>query len=73
MEIDNNLNKMANFFKFFLRILEKLQKKKVCIVFLHWGNEMIFSSRCSNNNFMLEKRFYVKYLSSFDQNTAKSP
>ena len=28
MATDYNLNKMAKFFKFFLRILEKLQKKK---------------------------------------------
>ena len=31
------------------------------------------SFRCSRNNFMLEKMFYVKYLSSFGQNTEESP
>ena len=36
-------------------------------------NPLIFSFRCSNSNFMIENRFFVKNLSSLDQNTAKSP
>ena len=36
-------------------------------------NPFIFSSRCSESNFMLAKKCFVKYLSCFDQNTAKSP
>ena len=32
----------------------------------------MFSSQCRKSNFMLEKRFLVKYVSSFDQHIAKS-
>ena len=32
----------------------------------------MFSSRFSNNNFMLEKRFLVKQMNSFDLRTEKS-
>ena len=37
-----------------------------------WRNRLIVFFLCSMNNFMLEKKFYVKYLSSFGENTAKS-
>ena len=65
MEMDYNLKKLANYFKFFAFILGKLLKPDLQFVF-HRTNQLVFSYRCSTNNFMLEKRFYVKFLSSFD-------
>ena len=64
MEMDYNLKKLANFFKFFLCILEKSIK-----------TDIISSSleKSLNIFFMLAERFFVKYLSTLNQNRAKSP
>ena len=73
MEMDCNLKRLANVFKFFLCIVEKSLKTDHGLFFSPRRNPLIVSSRCSSSNFMLEKRFFVNYLSSFDQTTAKSP
>ena len=70
MEVDCNLKMLANFFKFFRCILEKSLKTDYSSVFR--GKILIFSCRCCKSNFMLQTRLFVKYLRSFDQNTAKS-
>ena len=65
MEMDYNLKTLANIFKFFLCIVETSHKI---------AYSLILSSRRSNSNFMfMRKEFFVKNLSSFDQNTAKWP
>ena len=40
---------------------------KIAKTDLLWRNHSIFFPRCSKGNFMLEKRFSMKYLSSFNQ------
>ena len=72
MEMDYNLKKMANFFKFFLYISEKSLKTDYSLFFLGQITKL-FSPWCSKSNFMLEKRFFVKCLSRFYQNTIKLP
>ena len=71
MEMDWNLKKLASFFKFFLWIVEKSLKTDYSCSSSE--KSLIFSSRCTNSNFMLEKRFFVKYFSSLDQTIAESP
>ena len=74
MEVDCNLKKLANFFKLFLCILEKSLKIDYGLFSVPTRKTLIFSSRCYKSNFMLQNRFFfVTYLSSFKQNTAKSP
>ena len=63
MEMDCNLKKWPY-------IVEKSSKTAYSLSF---PGKLIFPSRCSNSNFMFEKRFFVKYLSHFDENIAKSP
>ena len=53
--MDCNLKKMAIFFKFILYIVGKSLKTDLKFV-LPLINPLIFSFRCSNSNFMLEKR-----------------
>ena len=53
--MDCNLKKMAIFFKFILCIVGKSLKTDLKFV-LPLINPLIFSFRCSNSNFMLEKR-----------------
>ena len=72
MEMDCNLKQLANFFKFLVYILEKSLKTDFSF-FLPLGNHFIFSYWFSKSDFMLKKGFFVKYLSSFGQDTAKSP
>ena len=72
MEMDCNLKKLANFFKFLLIILGNLLKK-LNLVYSSSEKSFHIFSLCCKSNFILEKRFCVKYLDTFNQHTAKSP
>ena len=63
MEVDCNLEKMANCFKFFLYISKKSLKTDYSFV-LPSRKTLIFSSRCCTSIVMLQNRSFVKYLSS---------
>ena len=69
MEMNRNLNKLANFSKFILCIVRKEAKNLIMVCPSSLKSVNIFFRR-PNSNFMLEERFFVKYLNSFDQNTA---
>ena len=73
MEVDNNLKKLANFFKFFLCISEKSRKTADYSLFFLGQIIKLLSSRRSKSNFMLEKKFVVKCLSSVYKNKMKLP
>ena len=71
MQVDYNLEKLTNFFlvlPLYFREVAKID----CIV-LPTRKTLAFSSRCCKSDFMSQERFFVRKLSSFDQNTAKSP
>ena len=63
--------KMDYNFKFFLRILEKIAIKNVFIICSSLDKSVNILLPVPYKQFHIEKRFYVKYLSSFDQNTEK--
>ena len=66
MEMDCN-----QFFKCLPSTLEELLTTDCSLLFL--GENISLFSLCSKSNFILEKRFLVKYLSSLiEQHTAKS-
>ena len=67
MEIDYN-----KFFQVFQVYFGEIDENRL-IVCSSLKKSIYISSGCSTNNFMSEKMFCVKYLSSFGQNTAKSP
>lgn len=51
---------------------KRIAKEWLWFIFLR-KNHFIFSYRCSQSNFKLDKWFLVKYLRSFDQHTVESP
>ena len=73
MELDNDLKKLANFFKFFPCISEKSRKTADYSLFFLGQIIKLLSSRHSKSNFLLEKKFFVKCLSSFYKNKIKLP
>ena len=72
MEMDYNLKKIASLFKFYLCIVQKSLKSDYILFFLK-EIPNIFFLMFRDSNFMSEKRFFVKKLSSFDQNISNSP
>ena len=66
MEMDCNLKKLANLFQVLLVCI--LEKSFVIPQRRHF----IFSPWWSSNDFTLKKGLFVKYLSSFGQNTVNS-
>ena len=72
MEMDYNLKKLSNFFQVLQVYFSEIAENRFIVCSSLKKSVDIFS-RCSTNNFMSEKKFYVKCLSSFGQNTAKSP
>ena len=69
MEMDLQLEKLGQLLQVLSVYFGEIAKNQLKFV-LHRKNHLIFSSRCSTKNFMEEKKFFVRCLSSFDQNTA---
>ena len=66
MEMDCNLKKLASFFFQVLPVYSKEIARNQLKFILSRGNHFAFFSQCCESNFKLEKTFFVKSLSRFD-------
>ena len=73
MTMDCNLKILAIFFQVPFAYFGTIAKKMIMVYSYSQTESFHFFPRCSKRNFTLEKRFLIKYLSSFEQHSAKSP